>query len=432
MLQVEGRNRACRVRFALTSIFAPHTNNKNDIPIIGTSGFCRMMYAERLQAGMKKHSLAALVATMPENVTYSSSFWAMRQWIRRGLRAYVLVPSPEFGDSVVFGSPGLVDLTAEDEVWVRDVCRFGKFSVNRTEGVALSQQHQRIEALLLAREDDGEAVEALVSAIKERGLQRARIGVDEIGVLPQYWDALVEALPGATFVRAADVFRYARAIKAAEEVSRLRRSAQIADLLIEAALDVAREGVAQFDLAKAFRGKTAEEGGQPVLGCVGIVARSAMVNVQPSMARLRAGDVIRFDAYRHYRWDIARNGVLCEPTQKIRTYRSICAGLDRATSTIKPGVKVADVFDAAVETVQREGIPHHQCSHLGYGIGLDGYDAPNIVPSSVGVFEESPVICVETPYYEMGFAGLQVEDTMVVTRDGVDSFMLSSATLRVV
>jgi Xaa-Pro aminopeptidase len=42
------------------------------------------------------------------------------------------------------------------------------------------------------------------------------------------------------------------------------------------------------------------------------------------------------------------------------------------------------------------------------------------------------VICVETPYYELGFAGLQVEDTMVVTRDGIDSFMLSSTGLQVV
>ena len=42
------------------------------------------------------------------------------------------------------------------------------------------------------------------------------------------------------------------------------------------------------------------------------------------------------------------------------------------------------------------------------------------------------MICVETPYYEMGFAGLQVEDTLVVTSDGVDSFMLSNAKLRVI
>ena len=33
------------------------------------------------------------------------------------------------------------------------------------------------------------------------------------------------------------------------------------------------------------------------------------------------------------------------------------------------------------------------------------------------------VICIETPYYELGFAGLQVEDTLHVTPDGVESLM---------
>jgi Xaa-Pro aminopeptidase len=47
------------------------------------------------------------------------------------------------------------------------------------------------------------------------------------------------------------------------------------------------------------------------------------------------------------------------------------------------------------------------------------------------VFEEGMVICLETPYYEMGFAGLQVEDTLVVTADGVSSFMVSGTALRV-
>lgn len=391
--------------------------------------------SERLQQGMKKQSLAALVATMPENVTYTSGFWAMSQWIRRGPQAYVLIPAPEFGTPAVIASTGLIDLVADDDVWVRDIRRFGKFTVNRTEGAVLSDHDQRIEALL-AREDGGEAVKALVQAIKDSGLQRSRIGVDEIGILPQYWDALVEALPDATIVRAADVFRYARAIKTPEEVSRLRRSAQIADLSITAALDIARVGVTETELANVFHCKTIQEGGSPVLGCVGVGTRSAMTNVQPSSARLLDGDVIRFDAggrYRHYRADIARNGVVGEPSQKLRVYHhAICAGLDRAISMIKPGVKVADVFNAAVATVQREGIPHYQRSHVGHGIGLDGYDAPNIAASSSEVFEEGMVICVETPYYEMGFAGLQVEDTMVVTADGIDTFMISDAALRVI
>lgn len=393
-----------------------------------------LMNSTRLFEGMKNQRLDAIVATTPENVTYASGFWAMSQWIRRGPQAYVLTPAEGHGEPVVIASTGLIDLAADPDVWVKDISRCGNFVIDRTPGIELDAHDSRIEELM-AQGDDGDAVGALVKAIKARGLQNARIGVDEIGILPQYWDKLVEALPGAALTRAADIFRHARAIKTPEEVARLRKSAEIADMSIQAALAVAREGATEMDLARAFHGKTINEGGLPVLACIGVGTRSAMTNVQPSERKLVTGDVIRFDVggrYRHYRADIARNAVLGEPTKKLAQYhRAICVGLDRAIEMIKPGLRAADVFEACVETVRREGIPHYQRSHVGHGIGLDGYDAPNIASSSSDVFEEGMVICVETPYYEMGFAGLQVEDTLVITKDGVESFMLSSTELQI-
>jgi Xaa-Pro aminopeptidase len=394
-----------------------------------------LMNSGRLFERMKRDGLDAIVATMPENVTYSSGFWAMSQWIRRGPQAYVLTPAEGRGEPAVIASTGLIDLVTDDQVWVKDIRRYGKFIVDRTPDVMLAPQDRRIERLL-AQPEDGDAVACLVQAIRDRGLENARIGVDEIGILPQYWDKLADALPSATLLRAADVFRYARAIKTPEEVAQLRTSAQIADKSIQAALSVAREGATEIDLARVFHNTTINEGGMPVLGCIGFGLRSAMTNVQPSPYKLSPGDIIRFDVggrFGHYRADIARNGVLGEPGQKLTQYhRAICAGLDRAIEMIKPGVRAAAVFEAAVETVRREGIPHYRRSHVGHGIGLDGYDAPDIAPSSSAVFEEGMVVCVETPYYEMGFGGLQVEDTLVITADGVDSFMLSDTRLQVI
>ena len=85
-----------------------------------------------------------------------------------------------------------------------------------------------------------------------------------------------------------------------------------------------------------------------------------------------------------------------------------------------------------METVRREGLPHYRRNHVGHGIGLDGYDVPNLTPESREVLEEGMVLSVETPYYELGFAGLQVEDTVRVTRDGVESLMSTTTALRVV
>lgn len=396
----------------------------------------KLMNRPRLLERMKRDGVDAIVATAPENVTYASGFWAMSQWIRRGPQAYVLVPGEGRGEEAIIASTGTLDLVADQNVEVKDVRRYGFFAIERDPLCVDHDEGDRRVAMLLDREDEGDPVSALVSAVKERGLDSASIGVDEIGIIPQYLDKLSAALPKARITRAAEVFRYARSVKTAEEVRRLRHSARVAELSIDAALAVAREGATERELANAFHGKTIAEGGMPVLGVICTGPRSALSSGQPTDRKLQRGDVIRFDVggrIEHYRADISRIAVLGEASDKVKTYhRAIRAGLLHAHELIRPGVRTADVFNAVVETVRKNGLPHYRRNHVGHGIGLDGYDAPNLTPGSNEVFEEGNVICVETPYYEMGFAGLQVEDMLHVGRHGVESLMSTSSELRIV
>jgi Xaa-Pro dipeptidase len=397
-----------------------------------------LMNAPRLFARMKRDGLDAVVATSPENVTYASGFWPMSQWIRRGPQNYVLVPGESGGEPCIVASTGLVDLVADRvfdvEVAITDVRRYGMFAVE-TDPAAKPDPVEKRLAAMLAEKDYGDAVTALVAAIRERGLDRATIGVDDLGILPAYWDRLHHALPEANLIRATDVFRHARAVKVPTEIERLRRAAHIAEHSIAAALAVANEGATEIDMALAFHTTTVREQGVPVLGCVAAGPHTAFANVQPSDRLLQRGDIIRFDVggrYNHYRADIARNAVIGEPSRKLATFhRAIRAGLRRAIEMVKPGARAADIFEQTVETVRREGLPHYKRNHVGHGIGLDGYDAPDFSPSSKEVLEENMVICLETPYYELGFGGLQVEDMIRVTGDGFESLMSTGSELRI-
>ncbi|MBP7566339.1 MAG: aminopeptidase P family protein [Burkholderiaceae bacterium] len=386
----------------------------------------------RMHERMQRDGLDALVATSSENVTYSSGYWALSQWIRRGPQVYVLLPAPGRGDDCIVTSTGLADLVADGEVWVDEVRRYGFFATDHEAGVPLDAASQRFKDILDGT-DWKDPVAALVAAIRERGLERGRIGIDEMGTTPVYWDRIREALPDATIVPAAETFRWIRAIKTPEEVRRLREAAQITERSIAAALAIARPGVTELDMAREFHHRTITDGALPVLGVMGFGERSAMSNVMPTTRELKMGDVIRFDAggrYQHYRADIARNAVMGEPTAKMKTYHeAIRRGLFRAQELIKPGVNTSYVFEQVMETVRREGIAHYRRNHVGHGIGMDGYDIPGITPGSQEVFEAGMVICIETPYYELGFAGLQVEDTLHITADGVESLMSTGTEL---
>lgn len=387
----------------------------------------------RLDEYLAMEKLDAVIGTSPENVLYLGGYWAMSQWVRRGPQAYVLQPRKGRGDTVVVTNSALLDLVADQGI-TAEVRRYSYFKTDVDATAKLSPEDIRQQQLFETEAYSG-PVEALVSAIKQRGLSSGRLGIDEIGITPQCMEQLVAALPDATFVRAFGMLEKVRSIKTPEEISRLRRAAYISEQSIEAALKAAVVGITEIEMARVFHGRTTELDGVPVTGCIGFGERSAMSNVQPSTYALKRGDAIRFDVgcrYKYYRSDISRIAVLGEPSPKIRKYHdALYKGVQRAYEILKPGLKVSELFRQVVETVQKEGIPHYNRSHVGHGIGIEGYDPPNIAADSSDVFQENMVVCVETPYYELGFAGLQVEDMILVTSGGAESLMAKDGKLRV-
>jgi Xaa-Pro aminopeptidase len=389
---------------------------------------------ERLRELMQRDGLDAVVATCPENVTYLSGFWAMSQWVRRGPQAYVLFPNGA-AEPCLIANSGILDLVPDQNPWVKDVRRYGYFQMDIDASAELDAA-DRLQKQLFESPVYGGSVEALVEAMKEKGLARGKIGIDEMGITPQCMDQLLSLLPNAQFVRCFSLFERVRSVKTDGEIDIMRTAARVTERAIDAALAVAKEGVTERELLREFNACLARNDAAPVVGCIGFGNRSAMINVQPSHRKLNRGDLIRFDVggrYRHYRSDMSRGASLGEPHRRVAAYyRAVEKGVLRAYDVVKPGVKVAHLFNEVVETVRREGIPHFKRSHVGHGIGVDGYDPPNISEKTTEVLEENMVICVETPYYELGFAGLQVEDMLRVTKDGAESLMSLPTALTIV
>jgi Xaa-Pro aminopeptidase len=388
----------------------------------------------RLKELMSRDKLDAVIATCPENVTYLSGFWAMSQWVRRGPQAYVLLPNDSHQPCIIANS-GILDLVPDQNPWVTDIRRYGYFQIDVDQSAQLDAADQ-LQQKLFGSHAYKDSVDALVAAMKEMKLERATVGLDEMGITPQCLDQLKSALPDAKFVRCFALFERTRSIKTPGEVDILRHAARVTERAIDAALAVAKEGVTEREMLREFNACLAKNDAAPVVGCIGFGNRSAMINVQPSDRKLKQGDLIRFDVggrYKHYRSDMSRGGNLGEPPAKIaKYYRAVEKGVLRGYDIIKPGLKVSDLFKDIVATVQREGIPHFARSHVGHGIGVDGYDPPNIAENSKDVLEENMVVCIETPYYELGFAGLQVEDMVRVTKDGAESLMTLPTALRIV
>lgn len=317
-----------------------------------------------------------------------------------------------------------VDYALEAVPGLAGVVSYGTFYRELDAAAPLSEREARVRALGVDLEPRPTFLEALIGMLAELGLARGAVGYDERGLDPALVEALERRLPDLSLVRAAATFRQIRMVKTAEEIERLSQAVRITEEAITEAVGGAREGMAEREMSLAFEVAQVRRGAQPGIGHVGFGRSGALGMLNFPEDRLRRGDLIRFDVgciYRGYASDTARTfGCGRPPDKALKYYDAIVAGEDRAIGMIAPGVTAAEVFEASVEAVRRAGIPHYRRQHVGHGIGvgLAGYDPPLLAPGDRTVLEPGMVLEVETPYYELGMGGLQVEDTVVVTEEG--------------
>jgi Xaa-Pro dipeptidase len=384
---------------------------------------------QRLTAVLEAEALDALVATTPENVYYVSGLRSISHALFRGLELYAVFTRRGTGLVIPF-----IDTTgvAADRIAVDHVACYGTFFFEYADDPG--EIGRRIREW--TRAPAAGADDALAGVLGDLGALGGRVGLDEGNLFAPTWRRLEERLAGTGLAPAYQLFRRARMVKAPDEVAALERAALIAEDGIAAVLGMLRPGVTEREAAQVYEQEVVRRGAQPFFTVVTMGERAALADVHPSDRALRPGDLVRFDLgcqVGPYRSDIARTAVLGPPTDKqARYYAAILAGERAAIAAMKPGVPVSQLFEIAVRVTRERGLPHYQRHHVGHGIGLEPYDPPTINATTHTALEPGMVFCVETPYYEHGWGGLQVEDAVAVTAGGVRRLTRSSQDLVVI
>jgi Xaa-Pro aminopeptidase len=205
---------------------------------------------------------------------------------------------------------------------------------------------------------------------------------------------------------------------------------------VAAAIDAATVGMTERDLAAVVNGVIVAGGGEPRFAVATAGPRSAFADAYPSDRRLTPGDLVRFDVgciVEGYWSDIGRTAVVGEPDRvQAERYAAILDGEEQQLARVRAGVPAAELFKLAVDTVEKGGISPYRRQHCGHGIGLEVYEPPIVNASTETLLEEGMTFCFETPYYVVGWGGMMVEDTLVVTADGHRRFTVTDRGLRII
>jgi len=214
----------------------------------------------------------------------------------------------------------------------------------------------------------------------------------------------------------------ARRTKLPEEIERMQHAAKLAESGADKALHHAKAGVTEMELSTIIASEMRAGGGVPRFVVVTSGKRSALADTYATENKLAKGDLVRLDigcTVDGYWCDTARTAVVGEPTrEQQQRYDALLDGELAQLALARAGVTAGDLFTLAVDRVRKGVLPDYKRHHCGHGIGADVYEFPTLNPASQdAVLEPGMVLCVETPYYEIGWGGMMVED-MIVIREG--------------
>jgi Xaa-Pro dipeptidase len=384
---------------------------------------------------MDREGLDGLVASGLENCFYSSGLWNEGQeQYPYDEEAYVVMTRDNPGAGVMVLGVGFAGAAIEMCPQLRDVVPFGRNFRTVSDTAALTDNERRFAEAVIKPPSAGTSIDALVNALELSGLTTATVGIDERGANPTLLDQLAERLPKMNIQPAFKLFREIRMVKTEEEVRRLLLALHGTEQAILAVGDSARPGVTEKEMYKVAISAMVEADCLPLWAAIRF-GRNMALSLISGQASLEMGDYIFFDVgctYEGYRADIGRIYAMGEPSEKLRRlYDASKEGQTRAFELLTPGRPVRDVFEGACERVREAGIPHYQRRHVGHGIGIEWYDQPLLVPESTVTVEAGMTLEVETPYYEVGFGGTMIEDTVLVTDAGVKNYTTLDRNLRV-
>ncbi len=227
-----------------------------------------------------------------------------------------------------------------------------------------------------------------------------------------------------------------RSVMTPAETEHVKAACEVAEAAFQFAADQLKPGLRETEIAAACEGQLSIQGigykGAQRAGGFAFCmsgpnsALAGRAYAQSRSRALKSGDLVllHVNSYRDGYWtDITRTYCLGEPTLRQRSlYEAIFEARAAALVAIRPGVKAAEVDQAARRVLEKCGFADYFTHSTGHNVGfsaISGSSPPRLHPASPDVLETGMVFNVEPAIYIQGFGGIRHCDVVTVTGDGV-------------
>ncbi len=263
--------------------------------------------------------------------------------------------------------------------------------------------------------------------------RRISSGVRTLGVegsfLPHNLSKRLEAtLPAVELVDATRLVYELRMVKSDEEVSRVRRSARIADL---AMVDVLPNiyGMREVDVAAAAMESMLGHGAHNVAysPIVSSGERFGGVTYGATERRIGRGDSVMIDLgakYKGYRSDFTRTSHFGPAPDALKRVRhGMLEARAAALGVMRAGVTFGLVDRTIREVLEDNGVDPRHLIHASHGIGIEVVEMPWLADQTPDVvLRPNVVMTLELIMGVPGVGAYTIEDVLVITTEGTEVF----------
>jgi Xaa-Pro aminopeptidase len=274
---------------------------------------------------------------------------------------------------------------------------------------------------------DGDDLYPMVADImQEMGLRQGKLALDDTMGFMQV-DPFLKACPNASTGLASSVFTPLRNIKDAAEISLMQQSGLISDEIMPLAIAACAEGKTELEIKDFVEVELKKRGmAGPFSNLIAAGPNSANPHHVSGDRIPAAGDMVFLDlggAYKKYWSDITRTICIGRPSDKMReAYKQVQEAQELAKAALKPGVIAEDIHAIAYNHLAKKGLDKYFIHRTGHGMGLDGHELPSINVGNKMPLEPGMTFSVEPGVYFPGEFGIRIEDSVVVTETGHQSF----------
>jgi Xaa-Pro aminopeptidase len=377
---------------------------------------------ERLTATLEHEGLAALVATTAENVFYMTGFRSLNHGIFRTTQFAVWTPR---GTALVVPAVDIPHIMDEG-IAVDHTAAFGGFVCSYAD--PLGPDEQRIRERTEPRAPS--PGHALTAALDALGVREGRLGLDEGSLAPAAWERLTRHLGSFTIVPAAAALLTARRVKSPYEIDCLGRALGIAEEAVNVVLQMLKPGVTEREAAATYHAEVLRRDASLYPSSIAFGERTWIALPPPTERALRRGNLVKFDVgaiFKGYYGSLARTAVMGEPSpRQTAAADAVQAGLTAAVRAVKPGVTAGQIYDAVMTATRAAGLAHFVRGHVGHAIGLEPYERPKLDAGKATILEAGEVLRIEVPHHEIGWGGVALRDTVLVTTSGAHALNRSA------